>query len=1403
MLNHFIFKTGFLLYFFWFWVGFGVDAQEQTIAFTSLSSKNGLSSNTINAILKDHYGFIWFATDDGLNKFDGTTFTVYRHDPGDSASIESNQITSLYEDKSGNLWIGTNGGSLSIYNRKKDNFANLKFNSGDRRLNSTINAIVSDAYGKVWVAHYGGLSIIDPKRSSLFTFPIDPGNNDKLPTKVILSLFEDRQRQMWIGTNKGLLRFDRKTRKFIRYNHDSENSFSLGGDGVKAITQDASGTLWVGTTKGLNMILPSGKDFKSLIQTSGLPSALSNKNIFALAFDNEGRLWIGTEKGLYLLNRKSGEVTELVPNKRNKHSLTSQSIRCIYLDTVSGIYWLGTYQGGINKHDRNLSLFHSKSSDPFDARGLPAAIVTSFAEKNNNETYIGTDGGGLSLFDRRTGLFNHIPIPMSDKSSKDLSVHALEMTRGKKLWIGTYGDGLFLYNTVSSKFTQFKMSSGPASLNHNEVFCIKEDRSGNVWVGTNGGGLNVYNPEANAFVKYHGDFKKESPFYLPINGYIRAITEDKAGNIWIGSHGAGIAMYDRLSKKFTHYVSYNSKLTNNIALSLLSDKNNNIWVGTNGGGLCLFNKKTKQFIAFTEKDGLSNSVVHKIIEDGENKLWLSTNTGISSFDLLTRKFTNYSYYNGVQNSNFVRGAGLRLADGEIFFGGLEGFNYFKPSDLRKNKNIPPVLFTDLKVANRSITPLDSSVLESHISVASEINLDYKQNFSLSFIGLSYTAPQQNQYSYKLEGFDKDWSYPSTYRTASYTNLDPGEYVFRVKASNNNGIWNNEGASIKIIVKPPFWRTIYAYLFYFISIIGLLSYFRYRTLKKLETRFALEQERTLAKQELEQERKEADRIHELDNLKIKFLTNLSHEFRTPISLIMGPVDNLLSTENNEKRVSQLHMVKRNARRLLNLVNQLLDFRKMEEHELRLNLVEGDVVSFIKEVADSFRDLSERKKISFSISSKVQCLFTKFDHDKIERILFNLLSNAFKFTMENGEISLEVDKFEKADDVANTWVTIKVTDTGIGISEDKKEKIFERFFQNSTTVSILNQGTGIGLAITKEFVKMHGGTIEVESEPEKGASFTITLPFVPVDVLKEVTVGGSESSKESEWTFETEIEPLAEASNDYEYYSSGSIVTNRMDVPSILLVEDNDDFRFYLKDNLKFYYKVYEAANGKEGWQKALANHPQLIVSDINMPVMDGIQLARKIKFDKRTSHIPVILLTALTAEEEQLKGLETGANDYMTKPFNFEILNAKIKNLLVLNRTLKDTYTRQIKAFVPEIEVESEDAKLLNKVLLYIEKNINDPKLSVEDLSKHVGMSRSSLYNKIMEVTGQSPVEYIRNVKLDKAAILLEKSDMNVAQVGYVVGFATPNYFAKSFKAKFNMLPSEFVQLKRKGSQFKG
>lgn len=1339
-------------------------SQHGDLNFLNLSSKEGLSSNVVNVILKDHMGYMWFGTDDGLNKFDGQHFTIYRHKAGDRSSIASSDILDLHEDQVGNLWIGTRSG-LVRYDREKDAFQHFKETE-----TMPITSICSDTDQRIWVANYEGLFVLDVKTGQFSSLALKSKEDQQVVKQAVLQLYRDKKMQIWLGTRTGLYQYNSEEQVLNHFAHSAENPSSLSGNYISAITEDKQGNIWVGTTGGLSMLMPNGKEFINYHHRDTDRSSLSSDIVYTIATDTEGKLWIGTEEGLDILEPVKGRISRVERNARNQYSLVGKSVKSVFIDN-EGVFWIATFRGGINKYDKNLAFFNLRQSNAFDPAGLSASVVTSFVEGENGRVYVGTDGGGLHLFDPVTSAFRHIPMGYAI-DGRHLSILAMEK-KATEIWIGTYLNGLFILNTQTGQCQQLKAGTSSSSISGNDIFCLKVDSKGNVWIGTNGEGITCYDDKRKVFIHHNSSQTGKSD--IPLNGYIRAIEEDRQGNIWIGSSGSGIAVYNPLTGSSKILNKVNSVLPSDNITALFSGHDGIVWIGTAGGGLTRYSENGSM-VSFSEENGLSNGVVYKILEDQNRKIWLTTNKGISSFDPATEKFKNYSRYNGIQRSPFVLGAGLKLGDGRLFFGGTDGFNYFDPQTLHANKSVPKVVLTDLKISNQSVQPAENAPIDQHISIAKEIQLDYKQNFSLSFVALNFSSPHENRYFYQLENFDRDWNKVGQSTTAVYTNLDPGEYVFKVKAASDAGEWTTPVSSIKITVRPPFWLTYYAYALYLLATVSILLLIRHRGIQKLKGRFAIEQERLQVQQLIEQERRESERLHEFDQMKIKFLTNLSHEFRTPISLIMGPVQQLIQQETNSPRNRQLQMVKRNARRLLNLVNQLLDFRNIKEREQKLQATEGDFIAFAREVAESFKDLADQKAINFTFQSHISTYFSFFDHNKIERILFNLLSNAFKFTLEGGEVCLEIKALNNRE-----GLEVRLADSGIGMEEDIKEKIFDRFFQIETQDAVLNQGSGIGLSIAKEFVKMHGGTIEVQSIAGKGSTFILHFPF-----------GRMEEDQLMDEEGEGELAVKGDFAEEY----AEDMIPDPVR-PVILLVEDNDDFRFYLKDNLKTFYQVVEASNGKEGWKKVLAAHPQLVVSDISMPHVSGIELCRKIKADKRTNHIPIMLLTALTGEENQLIGLETGASDYMTKPFSFEILHVKIRNLLTLNQQLKSTYRKQLKVVPPDVKVASEHEKLLGKVLEYIESNLTHANLSVEDLSRHVGMSRGSLYTKILELTGETPVEFIRSVKLDKAAILLEKSDLNVAQVCYSVGFSTPNYFARAFKVRFHMLPSEYINQKRK------
>ncbi|WP_342645332.1 two-component regulator propeller domain-containing protein [Mucilaginibacter sp. CSA2-8R] len=1355
--------------------------QSSNYQFTAISSKDGLSSNTVNAILKDRYGFVWFATEDGLTKFDGLNYNIYRHNAKDSTSLWSNEVTSLHEDKLGRLWVGTTG-SLHLFDRQKNRFRHYRSNNEVNGFSSAvIKGICSDSKGDIWVTTLGGLNRLNPTTGQIIKFGDMPDVPDDIGHQPVLTAFEDRNKHIWIGAKNGLFRYERETGKFISFLPNANDPQSIAGGTVKAITEDAQGNLWVGTNGGVCRLLPDGRHFITINNQGAAGKRLSNNSVYAMALAAPNVLWIGTEDGLNVLNLQNGNIDTYLPDGRDSYSLSGNAIRSLLIDK-QGISWLGFYMAGISKYDSNLTFFNLKKANPYDAFGLSSKFVTSFAPGDGNSVFVGTDGGGLSLYNKQTGLFKRYPIVSARKKNDGrLNILSLKRTHDGSLWIGTYQDGLFKLNPSTGAIRQYLSGSGGNTINHNEIFCLEEDKAGKLWIGTNGGGVNVLDLKTETFKYYLPFVNAGNQFSLPLNGYIRDFKEDNNGRMWIASHGTGIAIFDPHNNHFILLSRIANNLPSNLIQTLFKDSKGDIWAGSSDG-LLKINALSKHVEMFGEKQGLADGIVHKILEDQQGRIWFSTNKGISWLDPKFKEITNYNSLNGLQSGSFEQGSGLIDASGTIFFGGTDGFNFVLPQHgIRYNKNPTPIVFTSLKVGDKEITTADSTILQSDISVTGDVHLDYKQNFSISFVGLNFTGTRQNHYYYRLRNFDKDWIDAGSKTTIYYTNLSPGKYVFEVKVNNNDGAANGVIKSLNVTIQPPFWMTIYAYIFYVAVFCALMLYLRYRGIKELSRVF-----------KEEEAKREAERLRDLDRLKIKFLTNLSHDFRTPIALIMAPVDKLLADGFEDGVSAQVLVIKRNARRLLNMVNQLFDLRKIEEGEMKLNLVKGDIIAFQKEVSESFTELSEKKQIAFAFKSSISSLQTNFDHDKLERILFNLLSNAFKFTLAGGKVMLITYLKKQVSDTEQPYLVIEVTDTGIGIDKEQQQQVFKRFYQNRLSGNIMEEGSGIGLSIVKEFIELHGGTIEVHSEPGNGSTFCIYLPVKSKEIQAIPTVQTG--------SLPADVPKVAEPAEQAIEIPVDSELTVAETRPLVLIIEDNEDFRYYLRDNLKQHYRVIEAADGKEGWQKALSTHPELIVSDIMMPQMDGIQLSLKLKADKRTSHIPIILLTASTREEEQINGLSSGANDYLTKPFSFEILIIKINNLLAYNRNLKTTYTKQFKVEPAAIQVESLKEKFLKTVVAYIEENLHNSQLSVEDLSRHMGMSRGSLYSKLLEVTGLSPVEFIRSMKLEKAAKLIEISELNIAQIAYAAGFSTPNYFAKSFKTKYQMLPSEYLSKHRRSAK---
>jgi signal transduction histidine kinase/ligand-binding sensor domain-containing protein/DNA-binding response OmpR family regulator len=1344
--------------------------QVKDYPFASLDIQAGLLDNHVNAIFKDNRGYLWFGTTSGLNRYDGYSFKVFRHDDGDSASLTDGYIQHIFAGPEDKLYVATFNGGINIYDPLTERFI--------PGIGAYLQAHHLPRYGILRILHgkddhyyfiYSDGSIFryDPGKGGVRVIPVRGGEG--APASRVADAALDSLGALWLSYDNHLLeKIDLAANKVLISTDILQKRGPVVLYGHKLFI-DSRNKLWIllpGSLSGLWECDPHTGELTHFSQDSG-KARLSSNIVNDINEDDKGLIWIATDQGgLDLLDRAKLTVRNL-RHSDEERSIAENTITTLYKDNT-GTMWMGTYKKGVSYYQHNMLRFPLYRRQPGQQESLPYNDVNCFAEDAKKNIWIGTNGGGLIYFDRTKNTFTRFLHNERDPNSlsRDVVV-TLATGRDGRLWIGTYQGGLDCYD--GRKFIHYRhREKDPSSLSDDRVFALKEDTGDDLWVGTMASGLDRLDKASGKF--FHSNVSM--PYSIHSN-YISSLAHDSAGNLWIGT-SFGINVLIRSTGKYMYFTGENARLSDNAIYRMTCDHRGNMWVGTRQG-LSVMAPGKDTFQVFRIKDGLPSNTIFNILEDRDHYLWVSTSGGISKIAVSEEggrfriNCMNFDEYDGLQSREFNENAALRTAEGEMLFGGANGFNLFRPELIGRDEHVPPVVLTGLELYNKEV-PLPASLLTDR-----KLILSYDENnFTLEFAALGYINARKNRYRYQLSGFDKDWVLTDgRNRRATYTNIDPGDYDFRVLASNSDGVWNDKGITIHVVVKPPFWKTGFAYFAYVLIILSALYVGRMRIIRRAKARFALAEER-----------REALRVHELDRMKIKFFTNLSHEFRTPLSLILSPVDKLIRGLDDAGRRQLAMTIERNAKRLLHLVNQLLDLRKMEVNELKLNKHRGDIAAFIKATADSFTDLADERGVAFSYETQLEHLPALFDKDKIERILFNLLSNAFKFTSTGGSVDVRLAAAER--DEKSVLLELKVKDTGIGIPEALQGKIFESFFQGESPGHIRNQGTGIGLAITREFVEMHGGSIRVESTPDKGSCFTVLLP---VTLLPESSLGSA---------ILVEEEGIARKTGEYMDQPSPPSVGGERRF-KILLVEDDDDFRFYLKDNLASLFMILEAADGKEGWQKALSAQPDLVVSDVNMPLMDGLELSRKIKNDERVRHIPVILLTALSSEQDQLRALGLGVNDYISKPFNVEILISRIRNLLEFKGTLEETFKKRVHAEPGDIEAQPEETgeDFIRMAVEILEKNIANPDFSVDEWSRELGLSRTTLYKRIVSATGSTPIGFIRSFRMKRAAQLLEKTRHNVAEVAYMVGFNNPKYFARYFKEVYGKLPSAYQAGKRK------
>lgn len=1320
--------------------------------FDFYSQEHGLSNNQVHCILQDKKGWMWFGTSQGVSRFDGYRFTVFKNDPEDSTSLKGNLVRAIFEDHKGQLWIGTENGGLNKFNREKENFQQLFYSKDQPVLrDATVTSIHEDAAGILWVGTENHLYKIENENKLTEITPVNQINLSGF-FGYFRVLRSDNSGRIWIGTNNGLFVYNPK-------NNQAEKVFfpqSIStNQEIWEILIDDDGSVWVGTyANGMYIVNPKTLDARHLIIENNYDRS---NTVRAISKDRNGKYWIGTRGGLYVYDKIKGVTASYYHDEREPKSLVNNSVLCISHD-AKGDVWIGT-RGGINFLIEERQNIHGFKSMPGDNRYLNSSEIFAFWIDRKGDIWVGTENGGINILNRKTGLFSYLmPQHGNPNSLSRNCIKAFLDDGNNNLWIGTFLGGIDVLNLQTGTFKHYRNDpSDMNSLSDNRVWALLRDSNNDIWVGTSSG-LDKFDKATGTFVHFRNLVNAQQVNWL---------AEDSDHCLWIGS--TDLVIYNPKDQKVTR--------VNESTRYMLQDSKKRFWLTTSNRGVALYSKEKGVIKYYTEKNGLANNQTLAILEDNEHFLWISTTNGLSKFDPENERFHNFSLKNGFQNNQFSYGAAYKTSDGELLFGGISGFNIFNPTKIKSGDYFAPIVFTDLKIFNKTvkISNRKNDVLTKSISETERIKLKSDQNsITLDFTSFDYASSLGTQFSYYLEGFDKDWNEPSVSRSATYTNLDPGEYTLRIKTVSIDRRESNPGPELKIIVLPPYWKTWWFRVLIFLTIFGLFY---------MLIIFLMNKEKL--KNDLILERLKAKKLHELDMMKLRFYTNISHEIRTPLTLILGPLEKM---RNNTIPASDmnghLEVMHRNATQLHQLINQLLDFRKLETGNLKLVLMRGDLVAHISNIVSSFDKYAEEKEIELKFNSLKKEIITNFDADKVAKIMNNLLSNAFKFTGKGGKISVNLslvfdsEENEQAGDSSDSRIIeITVKDTGIGIAESNLKKIFTRFFQ--VVEGGMQTGTGIGLALTKELVKLHNGKIFVTSKPGKGSKFTVQLPYEELahSVLPELSASADVNAKEK-------IVHIAD-----EHFGEQIIAGQKI----MLLVDDNADVRYFVKSHFSGSYQVLEAANGLEGWNIALKTIPDIIISDVMMPDMDGFEFCKKIRKDERTSHIPILLLTALGSREHEIEGLSHGADDYITKPFDLVILQTKVENILSVRQSLKQKFTGEMMLQPKNIRLSSPEERFLQKAIEVVENNISDPDLDIERFASEIGVSRMQLYRKLNALTEMTVKEFVRNIRLKRAAQLLVQKKLNVSEVAYAVGFKDLSHFRKCFRQEFGMSSSEYIE----------
>lgn len=1366
----------FLFSIYCFLIGSTPVMKAQTGKFYSTDKE--LSNSLINAVYQDRKGFIWIATENGLNKFDGTRFSIYRHNATDSTSLKNNYVRTLFEDSRGNFWIGCING-LQRYDRATDNFHELFISRKDGRKNPHITSIIERRNGDLWIATSGQGAISLKKNSNPASFHIETELTDQIGSNYLNVIFEDSRQNLWIATEeKGLYRYSPESKELKSY----KAPYHIAGDDVSAICEDAHGQIFVGTlTKGLFRLSSRQEgNFEPVLYQNRM-----NLNIRTLIIDTRGKLIIGTDgEGVKEYQPQQDIIVDSEINA-GPFDFSKSKVHSLIEDKDHNL-WLGIFQKGLILVPGISNKFDYYGYKSIHNNTIGSSCVMAIHTDEQATIWIGTDNDGLYAINDQGKQLRHYTHQAGNPQSVPGTILCLYEDSNQELWLGSYFDGLARMNKQTGTCQDAtSLLQGNLNAGKPKVSCIIEDKNKNLWVGTYGSGLYKINLPTQ-HVTYYESTRNENDDWsinrLP-NDWISYLLEDREGMIWIGTY-KGLAVLNPQTDNFINYKKQNNLLPGYVVYSLLESSNGEIWAGTSEGLVCL-NKDRLTPVLFTTADGLPSDIICGLAEDEKKNIWISTHQGISKLNPPEKKFINYYAGDGLQGNEFTRTAVFKDKRGKIFFGGTNGVTAFYPQDITEIKKEMNVLITGFHVANRPVKKGDKSgnnvITDTAVMDTEQFTLAYNENtFSIDFSVLEFSNPDRISYQYKIKELGDEWisTQPGTNRV-TYSSLKPGKYTFSVQARDHNNFSNIR--TVTIAITPPWYQTWWAKVIW--GCLGALLIYAL-------TMYILS--RIRHRQEVMRQK----HMEQINEAKLQFFINISHEIRTPMTLIISPLEKLLA-EHSEKQPVYL-MIYRNAQRILRLINQLMDIRKLDKGQMHLKFRETDIVGFINDLMQTFNYQAQKKNITFTFEKELEgadSLKVWIDLNNFDKVLMNVLSNAFKYTHEGGniEVSLKTGHNDAYRGALKDYFEIDITDNGIGIDKNKIEQIFERFYQIDNDMTQSNFGTGIGLHLSRSLVELHHGIIKAENrEDGQGTRFVIRLPLGSNHLKAE----------ELENPEETGSEPtISQLPKDSIYETEEENKTNEYRKPKaktryrVLIVEDDEEIRRYIRSELDSDFRIYECTNGREGLETILKEKPDLVISDVMMPEMDGITLCRKIKQNININHIPIILLTAKSKAEDQIEGLEIGADAYIVKPFNTELLRTTISNLIANRERLRGKLVgeQQVEEKITKIEMKSNDEILMSKVMKTINDHLADPTLNVEMLAANVGMSRVHMHRKLKELTNQSARDFIRSIRLKQAANLLREKNLSVSEVAYATGFSNLSHFSNTFRDFYGISPSEYKE----------